>query len=374
MRMGFIRTVLLAIATLFVSTACFAQVGVSITIAPPEIPVYEQPVCPGDGYIWTPGYWAYGDVDEGYYWVPGTWVLAPEVGFLWTPAYWGWGDGGYLFYEGYWGPEIGFYGGINYGFGYFGNGYEGGRWDHGHFFYNTTVNNINVTVIHNVYNERVTVNNSSRVSFNGGRGGITARPTSREEAFAHERHVPPVAAQVQHERSARSDPQQRFSVNHGAPAVAATPKPGAFKDREVVAAKPAGGAARPEGNARPEETARPEGNATRPSTAVHPSDLPPIEHPARPNTGNAKVDRKYQKQQDQLVAKQQQDRQKLQKQQDQEHQRLAKQNADDARKQQVEQTHQQQTQQMVQRHTQQTQQMQQRQAPAPRATESKPRG
>jgi hypothetical protein len=225
-----------------------------------------------------------------------------------------------------------------------------------------------------VYNERVTVNNSSRVSFNGGRGGITARPTSREEAFAHERHVPPVAAQVQHERSARSDPQQRFSVNHGAPAVAATPKPGAFKDREVVAAKPAGGAARPEGNARPEETARPEGNATRPSTAVHPSDLPPIEHPARPNTGNAKVDRKYQKQQDQLVAKQQQDRQKLQKQQDQEHQRLVKQNADDARKQQVEQTHQQQTQQMVQRHTQQTQQMQQRQAPAPRATESKPRG
>ena len=373
MRMRFIRTVLLAIATLFVSTACFAQVGVSITIAPPEIPVYDQPVCPGDGYLWTPGYWAYGDVDEGYYWVPGTWVLPPEVGFFWTPAYWGWGDGGFIFYQGYWGPEIGFYGGINYGFGYFGNGYEGGRWDHGHFFYNTTVNNINVTVIHNVYNERVTVNNSSRVSFNGGRGGITARPTSREEAFAHERHVAPVAAQVQHAQAARSDPQQRFSVNHGAPAVAATPKPGAFKDREVVAAKPAGGAARSEGNARSEEAARPEGDA-RASTAVHPKDLPPIEHPPAPNTGNAKLDQKYQKQQDRLVAKQQQDREKLQKQQDQEHQRLAKQNADDARKQQVEQTHQQQTQQMVQRHTQQTQQMQQRQAPAPRATESKPRG
>ena len=124
-----------------------------LPIAPPELPVYEQPICPGDGYLWTPGYWAYGDDD--YYWVPGTWVLAPEVGFLWTPGYWGWGDGGYVFYDGYWGPQVGFYGGINYGFGYFGHGYEGGRWDHDHFFYNRSVTNVNVTVIHNVYNTTV---------------------------------------------------------------------------------------------------------------------------------------------------------------------------------------------------------------------------
>jgi len=40
----------------------------------------------------------------------------------------GWRDGGFFFNDGYWGPEVGFYGGINYGFGYFGEGYGGGRW------------------------------------------------------------------------------------------------------------------------------------------------------------------------------------------------------------------------------------------------------
>jgi hypothetical protein len=73
------------------------------------LPVYEQPLCPGDGYLWTPGYWGWGDGD--YYWVPDAWVLPPEVGFLWTPGYWGWGGDGFLFNEGYWGASIGFYGG-----------------------------------------------------------------------------------------------------------------------------------------------------------------------------------------------------------------------------------------------------------------------
>src|ERR1700733_3834557 len=84
--------------------ASFSQVsvGVSITVAPPELPVYEQPICPAANYIWTPGYWAWGP--GGYYWVPGTWVLAPAVGLLWTPGYWGWGSGAYLWHGGYWGP------------------------------------------------------------------------------------------------------------------------------------------------------------------------------------------------------------------------------------------------------------------------------
>jgi len=55
-------------------------VGVSITVGPPAIPVYAQPVCPGDGYLWTPGYWGYATDD--YYWVPGTWVRPPMVGVL----------------------------------------------------------------------------------------------------------------------------------------------------------------------------------------------------------------------------------------------------------------------------------------------------
>src|SRR5262249_35718224 len=147
-------------------------VGVSVNFAPPDLPVYEQPPCPGEDYIWTPGYWDW-DGDD-YFWVPGTWVLAPEPGFFWTPGYWAWGPSGFFFTAGYWGPVVGFYGGVDYGFGYFGHGYEGGRWERGHFFYNRTVSNVNVTVIHNTYNTTIVNRNVTRVSYNGGNGGINA--------------------------------------------------------------------------------------------------------------------------------------------------------------------------------------------------------
>ncbi len=77
-------------------------IGFSVTVAPPPLPIYEQPPIPGAGYIWTPGYWAWGD--GGYYWVPGTWVLPPAIGLLWTPGYWGWSDGVYAWNAGYSGP------------------------------------------------------------------------------------------------------------------------------------------------------------------------------------------------------------------------------------------------------------------------------
>jgi len=75
-----VRWLLLAIVMMFIPAASFGQVvGISITVAPPALPVYVQPVCPGENYIWTPGYWAYSDDDEDYYWVPGTWVLVPTL-------------------------------------------------------------------------------------------------------------------------------------------------------------------------------------------------------------------------------------------------------------------------------------------------------
>ena len=118
---------------------------------PPELPVYDQPPLPGPGYIWTPGYWGGGPL--GYFWVPGTWVEPPSVGLLWTPGYWGFRDGIYVWTAGYWGPHVGFYGGVNYGFGYAGAGYEGGRWANGVFSYNRTVNNFGSVYITNVFNE-----------------------------------------------------------------------------------------------------------------------------------------------------------------------------------------------------------------------------
>ena len=237
------RFLLFALVVLVMSSASFAQIGVGIAIhiGPPALPVYVQPPCPAEGYIWTPGYWAYDYDYNDYYWVPGTWVLAPQVGFLWTPGWWGWGGDRFLFHEGYWGPRVGFYGGINYGFGYFGHGYEGGRWDHDHFFYNRSVNNVNITNIHNVYNTTV-INKTvvNRVSYNGGNGGINERPRPEEEAAERERHIGPVAAQNEHLQAARSNPQLRASMNHGKPPIAATPRPGAFNEHGVVPAKKAG--------------------------------------------------------------------------------------------------------------------------------------
>src|SRR5271165_359471 len=364
-----VRMVLFAFVVLLMSSASFGQVRVSVSFGPPALPVYEQPLCPGDGYIWTPGYWAWSDDDGDYFWVPGTWVLAPEVGFLWTPPYWGWADGAFVFYDGYWGPHVGFYGGINYGFGYFGEGFEGGRWDNDHFFYNRSVTNVNVTNIHNVYNTTVVVHNESRVSFNGGNGGVGARPTPQDEAAARDRHVPPAGAQTQHVQAARGNTELRASANHGKPPVAATAKPGEFSGREAVPAREAGAPYNPPANRR--TVPAPAENGGRPATAVHPNDLPPMERSAAPNTGNAE---KYQQQQQKLQQKQDQERQKLQQQQEKEHQQLAKQNASDAKKQQTEQKHQQQTQQLQQRHVQQQQSLQQRQAPPSRPPAAPPKG
>jgi len=218
------RALFLTLLVFLVPAASRAQVsvGVSVRVGPPPLPVYEQPPCPVEGYMWTPGYWAYGD--EGYYWVPGVWVAPPRVGVLWTPGYWGWNEGVYVFHAGYWGPHIGFYGGVNYGFGYGGVGFVGGEWRGGRFAYNTAVVNVNRTVIHNTYiNKTVIVNNRTvnRTSFNGGPGGIAARPTRGEMSTSHERHMQPTAVQVSHQHSAGSNRANFASENHGRPATAA---------------------------------------------------------------------------------------------------------------------------------------------------------
>jgi hypothetical protein len=216
-------------------------IGISVRIGPPALPVYDQPLCPGPGFMWTPGYWAWDD-DDGYYWVPGTWVEAPQPGLLWTPGYWGWNDGVYMWNAGYWGPTVGFYGGVNYGFGYFGPGFGGGEWRGGTFFYNTAVVHVNTTTITNVYvNKTVIINNTSHVAFNGGQGGVQVRPTPEQVTYAHQTHIPPVAAQTQNAHAASQNKALFASNNHGRPEVAATAKPGEFSGKSVVAAKSAGG-------------------------------------------------------------------------------------------------------------------------------------
>ncbi len=195
-------------------TSSLAQIGISIGIAPPVIPIYTQPYPPGPGYIWTPGYWAY---DYGYYWVPGAWVLPPRIGFLWTPGYWAYNGSGYYFNQGYWGPTVGFYGGINYGWGYTGRGYYGGRWVGNTFRYNRAITRVNTAVIHNTYvNKQVIRNTGSRVSFNGP-GGTTAKATAQEESAAKAEHMAATSAQLSRREAAKNNPDLHVANNQGKP-------------------------------------------------------------------------------------------------------------------------------------------------------------
>jgi hypothetical protein len=357
---------LCAIAILTLSAGAFAQVGIGISVSfgPPPLPIYDQPLCPADGYIWTPGYWAWDPDVEDYYWVPGTWVLAPEVGFLWTPPWWGWENEVFIFHEGYWGLHVGFYGGIFYDYGYFGHGYEGGRWDNGRFFYNREVNNINITNIRNVYVQPVTINRSNvnRVAYNGP-GGVQERPTPQEEQATRERHLPPAPAQTQHIQTAKANPELRASANRGKPPIAATPRAGALREG-AIPAKASGGEYHPPAN-RGAKVGNIAAGAAGSRTPVHPKELPPISRPEPPNTGDPKRDQKYQQQQDKLIQKQNQERERLQQKQEQEDTRLERQNANGQMKQLVEQRHQQQTQRLMLKHTQQAEHLRSRQVPPP---------
>jgi hypothetical protein len=186
--------------------------------------------------------------------------MAPEPGLLWTPGYWGWG------------AQVGFYGGINYGFGYAGVGYQGGYWNNGGFFYNRSVNN--VTNVTNVYTKTVIVNNvTSNVSYNGGTGGLSARPTAAEQTAANQKHVARTSVQVQHVQTASTNHQLYESVNHGKPAIAATAKPGQFSGGGVVAAKAAAPSYKP-------VTARAAAPAAPKAAAAHANEQKPAARPA----------------------------------------------------------------------------------------------
>jgi hypothetical protein len=248
MRNRFLRGLIpaLALAALPAVSSAGLFVGVSVNIAPPPLPVYVQPPCPEPGYLWTPGYWAWND--GAYYWVPGTWVEPPEVGFLWTPGYWGWDGGVYMWHTGYWGPHVGFYGGVDYGYGYDGVGFAGGYWRGNDFFYNRAVTHVEPAFVHNVYYRTDVYHSSYRhVSFNGGPGGVRARPSHEQMAAEHEHHVDFTSGQQRQERMAFADHSLRADYNHGRPPVAATARAAMFHGNGAIAARAAGGPVRSSG-------------------------------------------------------------------------------------------------------------------------------
>jgi hypothetical protein len=153
---------------------------------------------------------------------------------------------------------------------------------------------VNVTVIHNTYNQTVINNNVTvnRTSFNGGAGGVVAAPTPQERAAASEPHTPPTPAQTAHVQAASQNPALSAKANGGHPAIAATARPGAFTGPGVVGARgttpPA--AARPQGanelshQPNAPETARPAAEPPRPTpeadVARPAATPPPVSKPA----------------------------------------------------------------------------------------------
>lgn len=174
-------TLLLAVG-LAIHVNAQVSVGISVRIAPPAIPVYVQPPCPVEGYLWVPGYWAWDEDMDDYYWVPGYWSAPPMIGYYWTPGYWGWIGGVYRWHVGYWGPHVGYYGGINYGCGYGGSGYCGP-------------------------------------------GGVNYRPSVREQVAMNDRHIERTSVQAQHQQMAMRDRGSFASLNHGRPATPAVTRP-----------------------------------------------------------------------------------------------------------------------------------------------------
>jgi hypothetical protein len=162
-------------------------------------------------------------------------VKPPRHGLLWTPPYWSRVDGAYVFHAGYWAEHVGFYGGINYGYGYTGDGYQGGRWENGAFLYNRA--NLGSAKIEHVYDKAVADESASRVSFNGGSGGTKAWPTRQQEALAGEQHTEPTAEQKLHFEMAARDRSLYSKLNGSEPGVAATRYAGVLDGTDVTGSR-----------------------------------------------------------------------------------------------------------------------------------------
>jgi hypothetical protein len=169
----------------------------------------------------------------------------------------------------------------------------------------------------------------------------------------HQRHIPPVAAQMQHVQTARSNPQLRASANQGKPPVAATVRPGQLSGHGAVPARAATVPYHP-------PPSRPATGGTKLLSGENPTpagarELQP--HQVPPAQGNAAVDLRYQQEQQKLIEEQNNEHLKLRRQQEIEDQQAAAQEWNQQRRQQMEQLHQQQALQMEQRHSQQLQQL-----------------
>ena len=141
-------------------------------------------------------------------------------------------QGLYVWHPGYWGPHVGYYGGVNYGFGYMGIGFVGGEWRGRVFAYNSAVMHVgegggwgNRVYVDRTIVERNTIVNDRHVAFSGGPGGINHAPTAQERSYLNDRHMGATAAQTQHMQAAQQNRGAYYNVNHGHPSQVAVSRP-----------------------------------------------------------------------------------------------------------------------------------------------------
>jgi hypothetical protein len=155
---------------------------------------------------------------------------------------------------------VGYYGGINYGFGYGGTGFAGGRWVGNTFAYNRAVNNLNSSSVHNTYDEPPIRNAAmGKVSYNGGPGGTTATPTPQERAAASAVNAPTPAARAAVSHPAAVTVHRSTGVAHTVAPATPNPAPNSASD---FTAPPRDAAVRP---------AAPKPSATAPTKPAHPT-------------------------------------------------------------------------------------------------------
>jgi hypothetical protein len=135
-----------------------------------------------------------------------------------------------MFHPGYWGYHVGYYGGVNYGFGYMGIGFVGGMWRGRDFVYNTAVMHVDERFVHTTYVDRTivernTIANDRHVAFSGGPGGIRHDPVPEERIAENEHHMGATSFQHTHETTAQSDRGSYFRNNGGHPSTLAVQRP-----------------------------------------------------------------------------------------------------------------------------------------------------
>lgn len=92
-----------ALVAATLAVPAFGQIHVYIGSAPPPIRYERRPPPPGEGFVWTDGYW--GTQDGEYVWVPGRWQQAPYAGAYWSHPHYDHYNQGWRMHEGHWDRE-----------------------------------------------------------------------------------------------------------------------------------------------------------------------------------------------------------------------------------------------------------------------------